>query len=37
MAAPVTWFEINSTNGSSLRDFYADAFGWKLQALPDMD
>ena len=33
MAAPVTWFEINSHNSVALRDFYADIFGWNLQPI----
>jgi predicted enzyme related to lactoylglutathione lyase len=34
MGNPVTWFEINSRNSVALRDFYADLFGWKMEAYP---
>jgi uncharacterized protein len=32
-AAPVTWFEITSSNSLALRDFYASVFGWAMQPL----
>jgi predicted enzyme related to lactoylglutathione lyase len=31
MGAPVTWFEISSSDSEALRDFYADAFDWTFQ------
>jgi predicted enzyme related to lactoylglutathione lyase len=33
MGAPVTWFEISSANSEALREFYAEAFDWKLNAV----
>lgn len=33
MSAPVTWFEITSSNSLALRDFYAGVFGWRMQPL----
>jgi len=37
MGNPVTWFEINSSNPSSLHEFYSRAFGWKMQPVAGMD
>lgn len=31
MANPVVWFEIMGKNGSDLREFYAELFGWKYE------
>lgn len=31
MAAPVTWFEINTSEARAVCEFYAAVFGWKLQ------
>ena len=31
MGSPVTWFEINSDHPTKLHEFYAKAFGWKMQ------
>jgi predicted enzyme related to lactoylglutathione lyase len=33
MGAPVTWFEINSTNSKALQEFYAKVFDWKLRTV----
>ena len=33
MGAAVTWFEISSANSEALREFYAEAFDWKLQVV----
>jgi predicted enzyme related to lactoylglutathione lyase len=35
MGAPVTWFEINTSDAKSARDFYGTIFGWKLQVLEE--
>jgi predicted enzyme related to lactoylglutathione lyase len=35
MGAPVTWFEINSRNSTTLREFYAKLFGWSTQQVVD--
>jgi predicted enzyme related to lactoylglutathione lyase len=35
MGAPVTWFEINSSHSTSLREFYVELFGWKTQQVVD--
>jgi predicted enzyme related to lactoylglutathione lyase len=32
MANPVTWFEVAGPDAAALRDFYSDAFGWKINA-----
>jgi predicted enzyme related to lactoylglutathione lyase len=32
MANPVTWFEVTGNDGKKLQDFYADIFGWKIDA-----
>ncbi len=37
MGNPVTWFEINSSNPSKLHEFYAKAFGWKMQPVVGMN
>jgi uncharacterized protein len=37
MGSPVMWFEINSNHPSKLHDFYAKAFGWKMQPVPGMN
>jgi predicted enzyme related to lactoylglutathione lyase len=31
MGAPVTWFEISSSDSKALQEFYAEAFDWALQ------
>jgi len=33
MGAPVTWFEISSSNSRALHEFYAEAFDWSLQVV----
>jgi uncharacterized protein len=35
MGAPVTWFEISSSDAKAARAFYADLFGWNLQVLEE--
>jgi uncharacterized protein len=35
MGSPVTWFEINTSDAKSARDFYGTIFGWKLQVLEE--
>lgn len=35
MGAPVTWFEVNSSDAQAVREFYAELFGWKLQVLEE--
>src|SRR5687768_10643162 len=32
MSHPVVWFEVLGTDGDKLRRFYADLFGWKIDA-----
>jgi predicted enzyme related to lactoylglutathione lyase len=34
---PVTWFEILGKDGASLQKFYADLFGWKIDASNPMN
>ena len=34
---PVTWFEILGKDGASLQRFYADLFGWKVDAANPMN
>ena len=35
MGAPVTWFEISTTEAKAVREFYADLFGWNLQVVEE--
>jgi uncharacterized protein len=35
MGAPVTWFEINTSDAKGAGDFYGTIFGWKLQVLEE--
>jgi uncharacterized protein len=35
MGAPVTWFEINTSDAKGAREFYGTIFGWKLQVLEE--
>jgi uncharacterized protein len=35
MGAPVTWFEISTSDVKAARQFYAELFGWKLQVLEE--
>lgn len=35
MGAPVTWFEISTTDAKAVREFYAELFGWDLQVLEE--
>jgi uncharacterized protein len=35
MEAPVTWFEVNTSDAKSAREFYGTIFGWKLQVLEE--
>ncbi|MEM7436165.1 MAG: VOC family protein [Myxococcota bacterium] len=37
MANPVVWFEVMGKNGTALRSFYGDLFGWRYQTLGDTD
>ena len=38
MKNPVVWFEVVGKDGSKLRKFYSDLFGWKIEgATGDMD
>ena len=38
MKNPVVWFEVVGKDGGTLRKFYADLFGWKIDsAAGDMD
>jgi uncharacterized protein len=38
MKNPVVWFEVVGKDGSQLRRFYTDLFGWKIEsAAGDMD
>jgi predicted enzyme related to lactoylglutathione lyase len=36
MAQPVVHFEINGRDGPALQKFYAEAFGWQIQDMPEM-
>jgi predicted enzyme related to lactoylglutathione lyase len=33
MDAPVTWFEISTSQPKAVREVYAQQFGWSLQVL----
>jgi uncharacterized protein len=35
MGAPVTWFEISTSEAKTVREFYAELFGWNLQVLEE--
>jgi uncharacterized protein len=35
MGAPVTWFEINTSDAKGGREFYGAIFGWKVQVLEE--
>jgi len=35
MGAPVSWFEITSTNPDGLTAFYRDLFDWTITASPE--
>jgi uncharacterized protein len=37
MGAPVTWFEINTTDSKAVRRFYAELFGWQLQIIDEVN
>lgn len=37
MGAPVTWFEISTTEAKAVREFYAELFGWDQQVLEEAD
>jgi len=38
MKNPVVWFEVVGKDGTQLRSFYSDLFGWKIEgATGDMD
>ena len=37
MPDPVVHFEIIGKDGEKLRDFYAKAFGWQMQVMPEMN
>ncbi len=32
MGNPVAWFEVNGPDAEALRHFYAEAFGWRIDA-----
>lgn len=36
MAAPVTWFEINTTDADAAWTFYREVFGWDVQEIEGM-
>lgn len=33
MASPVVFFEVQGTNGATLREFYGDLFGWSFNEM----
>lgn len=35
MGAPVTWFEINTSDPKAAREFYHEVFGWNLQVIEE--
>ena len=35
MGAPVTWFEISSSDPKAAREFYGDLFGWNLELIEE--
>jgi predicted enzyme related to lactoylglutathione lyase len=35
MGAPVTWFEISTSQAKPVREFYAELFGWNVQELDE--
>jgi len=37
MANPVGWFEVLGPDGAALQRFYADAFGWQVDADNEMN
>jgi uncharacterized protein len=37
MGAPVTWFEISTSEASAVRAFYAELFGWSQQVLEEVN
>jgi predicted enzyme related to lactoylglutathione lyase len=37
MANPVGWFEVSGPNGQQLQSFYAEAFGWQIDANNEMN
>jgi uncharacterized protein len=37
MANPVGWFEVTGPDASALQGFYADAFGWNIDASNPMN
>lgn len=37
MANPVTWFELDGPHPEQAAAFYADLFGWSMQAIPDQN
>jgi predicted enzyme related to lactoylglutathione lyase len=37
MANPVGWFEVLGPDGAALQRFYADAFGWQIDADNEMN
>jgi len=36
MSHPVVWFEVMGSDGPKLQSFYADLFGWKIDAANPM-
>jgi predicted enzyme related to lactoylglutathione lyase len=37
MAHPVAWFEVSGPDGKGLQQFYAEAFGWDIDASNEMN
>jgi len=35
VGAPVTWFEISTSDPRAAREFYSDVFGWKMDVLEE--
>lgn len=35
MGAPVTWFEISTSDAKGVREFYAGLFGWSLEVIEE--
>jgi uncharacterized protein len=37
MGAPVTWFEISTSDPKAARGFYGELFGWNLQVIEEIN
>ena len=37
MGAPVTWFEINTSEAPAVQKFYSEIFEWEFQSVPGGD